>query len=336
MDTLKFTFSVKAHAEDPKSNVIALISITTQENKSYIMPDQYQPMEHHKELAVTTAFKQIQNTLKKRGQTRRMCIKLPKDILQLYIDEEGNMIFKNYVLEEISIGTPTSREEGATSLNLSEEMLTRILEKFAHHQQGNEDPGKRNLKILSEKFVLKKFSGKSCNVSEWMNTFERECTRLGIEKDIDKIEIFRLFLEDACMDWYNAMLINLTLESEWLQWKQRFCEIYADKGWISVTHAISYKYVSGSLLDYAVRKQNLLTQTDKSMTVTTLINLIAVGLPNFVRNRINKEKLKTVENLLNEIRGLEYLVKNAERKTITNQEKKPKDKPNRPQTMYDL
>lgn len=55
-----------------------------------------------------------------------------------------------------------------------------------------------------------------------------------------------------------------------------------------------------------------------------LINLIAVGLPNFVRNRIDKEKLKTVENLLNEIRSLEYLVKNVERKTITNQEKNPK------------
>lgn len=267
--------------------------------------------------------------MKKRGQTRRMCIKLPEDILKLYQDEEGNMIFKNYILEEVSIETPaTSREEGATSsLNLSEEMLTRILEKFAN-QQGNEDSEKRNLKKLSEKFVLKKFSGKSCNVSEWINTFERECTRLGIGKDIDKIEIFRLFLEDACMDWYNAMLINLTLESEWLQWKQKFCEIYADKGWIPVTHAMSYKYLSGSLLDYAVRKQNLLIQTDKKITVTTLINLIAVGLPNFVRNRIDKEKLKTVENLFNEIRGLEYLVKNVERKTTTNQEKKPKDRSN--------
>lgn len=124
MDRLKFTFSLKAHAEDTKSNVIVLTSIMTQDNKSYIMPDQYQLMEHHKELASTTSYKhtQIQNTLKKRGQTRRICVKLPENILKLYQDEEGNMIFRNYVLEEVSIETPpTSRQEGATSsLNLSE------------------------------------------------------------------------------------------------------------------------------------------------------------------------------------------------------------------------
>lgn len=93
------------------------------------------------------------------------------------------------------------------------------------------------------------------------------------------------------MDWYNATLTNLTLELEWLQWKQKFCEIYANKGWIPVTNAMSYKYLSGSLLDYAVRKQNLLIQTDKTMTVTTLINLIAMGLPNYVRNRTANYKI---------------------------------------------
>ncbi|EFN72103.1 hypothetical protein EAG_00316, partial [Camponotus floridanus] len=89
-------------AEDPKSNVIVLTSITTQDNKSYIMPEQYQTMDHHKELASTTSYRQIQNTLKKRGQTRNIHIRLPKDISKLYKDEAGNMIFKDYVLEEVS------------------------------------------------------------------------------------------------------------------------------------------------------------------------------------------------------------------------------------------
>lgn len=100
MNKLKFTFNVKAHAEDPKSNVIALTSIRTEENEEYVMPEQYQPMEYHRELASTTGYKQIQNTLKKRGQMRKMWIALPKKILKMYQDEVGNMIFKNYVLEE--------------------------------------------------------------------------------------------------------------------------------------------------------------------------------------------------------------------------------------------
>jgi len=58
----------------------------------------------------------------------------------------------------------------------------------------------------------------------------------------------------------------------------------ADKGWLPVTHAMTFKYLSGSLLDYAVRKQSLLLKIEKKMMEITLINLIAVGLPNFVRN----------------------------------------------------
>ncbi|KAI4474368.1 hypothetical protein M0804_014894, partial [Polistes exclamans] len=82
--------------------------ILIQDNKGNAMPEQYQLMEHHKELASTTAYKHIQNTLKKRGQTRRICIKLPTDILKLYQDEEENMIFKNNVSEKVSIETPAT------------------------------------------------------------------------------------------------------------------------------------------------------------------------------------------------------------------------------------
>ncbi|KAI4486363.1 hypothetical protein M0802_012311 [Mischocyttarus mexicanus] len=59
--------------------------------------------------------------------------------------------------------------------------------------------------------------------------FERDCTRLDIKKNIDELELFRMFLEDTCRDWYNATLMILTLESEWLLWKQKFCEIFADE-----------------------------------------------------------------------------------------------------------
>jgi len=304
MSKLKFTFSVKAHAENPKSNAIVLTSITAEDNKSYIMPDQYQLMDHHKQLASTQTYKRVLNTLKKRGQTRNIYITLPEEILKLYQDEDGNMTFRDYILEEASDETSA-----------------------APRQQRSEDSKKKNLQKLAEKFILEKFSGKTCNVSEWMNTFERECTRLDIEKDTDKIETFRLFLEGTCIDWYNATLATLTIESEWSQWKEKFCEIYADKGWLLITRATLYKYTSGSLLDYAIRKRNLLIQINKTTPEFILINLIAVELPSFVRNKIDREKLKTVENLLNEIRGLEYLIKNTEKKTTDNQEKKPKDRP---------
>ncbi|KAI4486364.1 hypothetical protein M0802_012312 [Mischocyttarus mexicanus] len=57
MRRLKFMFSVNENAEKPKSNVIVVTLITTQDNKSYIVPEQYQLMQHHTELASTTAYK---------------------------------------------------------------------------------------------------------------------------------------------------------------------------------------------------------------------------------------------------------------------------------------
>lgn len=51
----------------------------------------------------------------------------------------------------------------------------------------------------------------------------------------------------------------------------------------------------------------------------TLIDLIAVGLPNFISDRIDREKVKQSEDLFNEIRGLEHLVnkKNLEKRNST-------------------
>jgi len=122
MEKLKFTFSVKTHIEDLKSNMIVLTSIMTHENKCYAMPEQYQLMEYHKELTATTVFKQIQTTLKKKGQTRRMWIKLSEATLKLYRDEEGNMVFKNYVLEELRMETPATTTDRQKTVFITQEV----------------------------------------------------------------------------------------------------------------------------------------------------------------------------------------------------------------------
>jgi len=64
MDKLRFDFVVKA-AGDGKTNVIALTSIGTQENRNFIMPAEYQAMNLHTILEKTKAYGRIRNTLKK-------------------------------------------------------------------------------------------------------------------------------------------------------------------------------------------------------------------------------------------------------------------------------
>lgn len=68
-------------------------------------------------------------------------------------------------------------------------------------------------------------------------------------------------------------------------------------------------------------------EINRSIDKRTLIDLIATGLPDFVTNKIDREKLKETETLFNELRSLEHLVrKNTyEKKKYTNQNLEEKD-----------
>ncbi|XP_050511880.1 uncharacterized protein LOC126887966 [Diabrotica virgifera virgifera] len=151
-----------------------------------------------------------------------------------------------------------------------------------------------------------------------METFENECTRLQIDKNTEKIEILRLFLEGSCVDWYRSMLIKYSINSDWDEWKNKFCDTYADKGWTPVRYAFEFKYMNGSLLEYALKKERLLLQINKSLNKKIMIDLIAIGLPNYIADRIDRDTLKETEDLFNEIRGLEHLIKmkTSEKKEI--------------------
>lgn len=141
----------------------------------------------------------------------------------------------------------------------------------------------------------------------------------------------RLFLEGSGTDWYSSMLMNLTIDSEWTNWKVNFCETYVDKGWSPVKYVINFN-MSGPLLDYALKKEKLLLEMDKSINPNILINLIATELSDFVTDRINKTDMKETKNLFNEIRSLEHLVKNKafdkkKNTSMNSKEKQEKKKP---------
>lgn len=220
------------------------------------------------------------------------------------MDESGNISMGEYLLEELQ--TLQQKEHQVTQLD---EKLVRILEGLA--EQKNDNTSKKNptLNNIAEKFVIEKFTGKNVSAIQWLLTYESECERLNISKDIEKIEILSLFLEDNCKDWYSSMLIKNTLESEWKNWKENFLETFADKGWSPVLHAINYKFLNGSLVDYALKKERLLLETNKNIDKISIINLIAAGLPEFVREKIDRENLKDQQNLFNELRRYEKLSK---------------------------
>ena len=318
MVSLNFHFEVLP-ANDHKTNLLCVTRLTNKNGVSYRFPVEYMPVTEHEALMKTAPAIKAKNSLKKRHQLRNVWIEMTQELANIYIDKEGNMQFGEQYLEEIIEKTV---EENAGLITNKE--LKTLLEKLCEQKPDFEK--NKNLRKAAEKFVLEKFSGKNQNAPQWLEIFEQECSRFEINEDEEKIELFRLFLENSAVDWYGSMLLKNTIKSEWKIWSDNFSNTFIDKGWSYIRYAISFKYISGPLLDYALKKEKILLQMYGKIDPEILISLIATGLPNFYIDKIDRNNLKTVEDLFNALRGLEHLVKKLNEKKFVSTNTKSKEK----------
>lgn len=278
MEKLKFEFAVIPKPEDTRTNIYGLISIEDAQQNRYNIPREFQPISLHGELIKTTIFNLVKNTIKKRYEKRAVWITLTPELEEIYWDNK-NMQFDGFLLEKVET------------------------EELKHVEK------KQNKLKLVDKFSIEKFSKTTTNVSQWLAFFDKECHRLDLSTDTERIEMLRLMLDDTCKDWYSSMLIKHTVESDWALWEESLKETYADKGWSPVKYAINFKYLKGSILDYALKNERLLLELNSSIATSLLIDIIASGLPNFITDKIDRQKLKEVDDLFNNLRGLEHLIK---------------------------
>ena len=94
----------------------------------------------------------------------------------------------------------------------SEESISKVLEKLLEIKESK--PENQNLGKISARFMIEKFSSKAPNAHQWISEFEKECERFEINKDENKIEILKYFLEKSCLDWYRCVLMKYTVNSE--------------------------------------------------------------------------------------------------------------------------
>ncbi|XP_039313478.1 uncharacterized protein LOC120359566 [Solenopsis invicta] len=174
--------------------------------------------------------------------------------------------------------------------------------------------------------MIEKFDGKNSNANQWINEFQKECERCMIEEDRKKIEILKFFLEKSSADWYSCMILKFTVESDWSEWKKNFYETFGNKGWSPIRYAFAFKYQTGPLLDYTLKKEKLLLQVRKSIDKETMIDLIAIGLPNYISNKIDRETLQETQDLYNEISRLQHLVEKKGKVYSDNKSKKAEEK----------
>lgn len=302
MEKLRFDFAVK-NAPDGKSNIICITSIGLPNAQVFAIPAEYQPVSLHQSILNTSNFAKIKKTLNKRHQIRKIWIKLSEEIKKTYLDDENNLQFNEFYLEEIM----DNIDESKCVTSGSNPNLEKLLEKLLEEKQQNKSESP-NLGKISKDFMIEKFNGKNANAQQWINEFNKECQRFNIDEDGKKIEILKHFLEHSATDWYSCMLMKFTITSEWNKWENNFCDTFANKGWSPIRYALAFKYQTGSLLEYALKKEKLLLEVRKSIDTGTLIDLIASGLPNYLTDKINRETLKETEDLYNELGNLEHLV----------------------------
>jgi len=239
---------------------------------------------------------------------------------KIYLDEDKNLQFNDIYLEEITEKTKIVEP----SISETNQALEKLLEKLLDNKQSKSEV--QNLGTITKDFMIDKFSGRSSNANQWMEIFNKECGRFQINDDKKKIEILKHFLECSGTEWYSCMLIKHTIESEWDTWEKNVCNTFANKEWSPIRYALAFKYQTGSLLEYALKKEKLLLEVRKSIYTGTLIDLIAFGLPNYVADKIDRETLQGTEDLYNEIGKLEHTVgKNRyEKKSIIHTDIKSK------------
>lgn len=276
MEKLRFTFTVLS-ASDGKTNVICITAIETPDARIFDIPNELKPANLHTGITATEVFPKIKNSLKKRHQTRKIWIPLTPELRKIYLDEGENIQFGDQYLDEITHETKLS------------------------DNNTNIDTGNKNLGKIAERFLLEKFSGKTTNVNQWINEFENECVWYEILKDAEKIEILKHVLEKQCLDWYTSMLIKYTVNAEWGVWKTNFCETYGNKGWSQIRYAFTFKFQGSSLLEYAIKKERLLLEVNKQIDTQTMINLIVMGLPDYIIYKMDKESIVSTASLFNEI-----------------------------------
>ena len=278
---IKAKFQFASEAVDSKTTTVKVKTIQlVDQTEIFLFPPELQSRDEHKLLFEHPVTKGVIKSLKTRNKFRNVIITLTKGEFQdTYLDNEGNVVFKEYYLEV----APTRIPPSPSSQNSNRE---------------------KSIHSISKNMVLEKYNGKNFNAESWLKSFITECVRLDIQVN-QYSEILRLFLEGSALDWYNIFLKTHTLSYSWEFWNNSFIDTFNQKSWTEIEYAYNYKYLNGSLLDFALKKRNMLIDADPELTNNSQINLIVISLPHFVRQRLEKDKLNKIDDLMSKLRQCE-------------------------------
>lgn len=293
---------IRFQKTEEKNKLVTLVQTikNIDEDMVYKFPCEVQHERYHSELFTISTVLNGTKSMAKVGQYRNLIVSLPDTITSLYLDHEGNFVFNDFYLEELSSDTQlvTSIRDNCDNNGTAEllRLINNLQSKLAVRESSLND--------IEKKFILEKFNGKQQNAKEWLTNFEKECERHNITDNNKKVQILRFFIQGSAQEWYSSNLKKLSLD-DWNAWSASFLMVYATKGWSEVRFAYNYRYMGGSLVDFSVKKERLLLEVEKSISHTSRINAIVISLPLTVQDKLDREEIHTTDELMNTLRKYE-------------------------------
>ncbi len=193
--------------------------------------------------------------------------------LATYVDEGGNFVINGFILEE------KVENISSTAVKPEIEEKTNLYKKF-------------------EKLIqIEKFNNRAQNPRLWFKEFEKECERHKIPESSERVDALCFFVSEGAMDWYKSAKLRLEIDN-WEDWRNEFIESFCDRGWSLTSTALNYRYLGGSLVDYMMRKERLLIESDPGLPNQSRLNVIMASIPANLHDRFDHDRVKDIKSLL--------------------------------------
>lgn len=288
---VRFTLRVVASETDPRTSVWCLRFIEFFDDDAvegtYEFPPEYAAISHHDKLFALPAAVTACKKMPKRHHQRQFRITLPPEVAAIYADSEGNPIFHGDPLDFYVEPSPPASSAHA---------IQPAQAPIADPSVVSAAPSQRSLSSIIKDAVISRFNPKSSNAASWLDIFERECVRVGVQEE-RFWEALRLFLDGAAEHWYSS-LRNTSKNTTWNFWRNSFLKNFSKKGWNVAASAFAYRYITGSYVDYVHAKINLLTSYNPKMHVLDIMSHLVLGLPAVIQDRINPSEVDELDDLV--------------------------------------
>lgn len=286
---------VAASPTDSRTNIwkLRFIELIDEDYVSdiYEFPDDCSEISLHPELMALPSAVLACKRRPTRHSTRSFQVLMPPEVARIYINEDGNIQFRDEPLDVYN--PPLSIPDPAHLPSV---------------------PPPRSLSSLTKDAVITKFNAKLHNANSWLEIFESECRRL--EVPVQRYwEVLRLFLEGPAELWYQTLRNNNHTLTDWSYFRNSFLRNFALRSWDTPFAAYSYRYISGSFVDYVHSKLHLLSSWNPNMHQADVIAHVMWGLPAHVQEKICPTDVDDVDELVAKVSNFE---KRQARKSVPN------------------